>query len=155
MRVWRLSTKKRASTAFSGEGTRLVGSRWIHQGLPAVYTSESIALAVLESLVHMELSHPPPHVVIPADLPEEMAIEEVDPGQLPPDWYATPAPILLRDIGTDWLRSQRTAVLKVPSAIVIDESNYLLNPLHPEFARISIGEARDFAFDGRLWKVLD
>jgi RES domain-containing protein len=152
VRVWQLSPKKRASTAFSGEGTRLVGSRWTHQGLAGVYTSESIALAILESLAHMEVSHPPPHVIIPADLPGDMVIEEVDPGQLSSDWYVTPALPLLRDIGTDWLRSQRTAVLKVPSAIVNDESNYLLNPLHPEFARISIGEARNFTFDGRLWR---
>ncbi len=155
MRVWRISRKKRAETAFSGEGTRLVGSRWTYPGLPAVYTSASIALAVLESLVHMDPGHLAPHVVIPADLLGDIPIDEIDPVQLPVNWHRIPAPLLLRDLGMNWLNSKRTAVLKVPSAIVSDESNYILNPLHPDFARVSIGEPRDFAFDGRLWRTPD
>ncbi len=130
-----------------------MGSRWTHPGLPAVYTSESIALAVLESLVHMDPRHLAPHVVIPADLPEDIPSDKIDPAQLPANWHRTPAPASLRDLGTNWLNSKRTAVLKVPSAIVSDESNYILNPLHPDFAKVGIGEPRDFAFDGRLWKM--
>jgi RES domain-containing protein len=121
--------------------------------LPAVYTSGSIALAVLESLVHMDIAHAGPHVVIPATIPDGVAIETLDITRLPENWYATPAPAVLRDFGSDWLKTQRTAVLAVPSAIVNDEPNYLLNPAHPDFAHIIIGTARPFAFNGRLWSA--
>ena len=153
IQVWRLSRASRVTTAFTGEGTRLIGSRWTHLGLPAVYTSGSIALAVLESLVHMDIAHAGPHVVFPATIPDGVAIETLDIARLPANWYATPAPAVLRDFGSDWLKTQRTAVLAVPSAIVNDESNYILNPTHPDFAQIIIGMAQPFAFDGRLWSA--
>ena len=151
MQVWRLTRLSRAATAFTGEGTRLIGSRWTHPGLLAVYTSESIALAVLEALVHMDIAQTGPHVVIPADIPDDVAIETLDIAHLPENWHITPAPAVLRDFGSDWLKAQRTAVLVVPSAMVNDESNYILNPAHTDFAHIIIGTARSFAFDGRLW----
>ncbi len=151
MRVWRISTRRRAATAFSGEGTRLAGSRWTHPGLPTIYTSESIALAVLEVLVHVDSADIPAHVVISVDLPDEF-FEQVNPADLPDDWFATPAPPVLRDIGSDWLMAGRSVALRIPSAIVNDEYHTLLNPLHPDFARIRIGQPREFTFDGRLWK---
>jgi len=114
IQVWRLSRANRATTAFTGEGTRLIGSRWTHPGLPAVYTSGSIALAVLESLVHMDIAQAGPHVVIPATIPDGVAIETLDIAPLPENWYATPAPAVLRDFGSDWLKTQRTAVLGSP-----------------------------------------
>jgi RES domain-containing protein len=152
MRVWRLTSRRRAATAFSGEGTRIAGSRWTGRGLPAVYTSQSIALAVLEALVHADVQMLAPQVVIPADLPDDMPIEQVEVSGLPKTWFHAPAPIALQAIGAKWLESKRTAVLRVPSAIVNDECNYLLNPLHPDFGRIAVGNPRAFAFDGRLWR---
>jgi len=136
--------------AFSGEGTRLVGSRWTERGLPSVYTSQSIALAALETLVHMEIKHLPAYVVIPADIPMDSQIEVVDTYGLPRDWMQTPSPMLLRHIGMEWLRSLRSVALQVPSAVVPDEFNYILNPIHSDFGRIEIGKPRPFRFDHRL-----
>lgn len=102
MRIWRLTRAGRANTAFSGEGTRVAGSRWTQPGCPAVYTSESIALAVLESLIHMELRHAPPHVLIPADIPKDLAVASVTPTELPADWFQTPAPSALRAFGSSF-----------------------------------------------------
>jgi len=150
MRVWRLVRARRASSAFTGEGARIVAGRWNHKGHPAVYTSQSIALSVLEALVHLDPGQMPAHVVIPADIPEGIGIKSVDPHMLPSGWNNTPAPVVLRDIGTDWLEAGQSAVLSVPSAIVADESNYLLNPLHGDFTEIRIGKASTFELDGRL-----
>lgn len=150
MRVWRLALAAYAAMGFSGEGTRLVGSRWTARGMPAIYTSQSIALAALETLVHMEVKHLPSYVVIPADIPDKLLIEVVDVAGLPRGWKQTPAPMSLQGIGTQWLRSQRSVALQVPSAIVPDEFNYLLNPVHPEFGRIKIRKPRPFRFDSRL-----
>ena len=136
--------------AFAGEGTRLVGSRWTERGLPSVYTSQSIALAALETLVHMEIKHLPAYVVIPADIPYDSQIEVVDTSGLPRDWMQTPSPMLLRHIGTEWLRSLRCVALQVPSAVVPEEFNYILNPIHSDFGRIEIGKPRPFQFDHRL-----
>lgn len=135
---------------FSGEGTRLVGGRWTARGMPSVYTSQSVALAALETLVHMEVKHLPPYVAIPADIPGELHIETVDVSSLPRGWKQIPSPTSLQRIGTEWLRSQRSVALQVPSAIVPDEFNYVLNPIHPDFRRIEIGKPRPFRFDNRL-----
>ncbi len=152
MRVWRLTSRRRAATAFSGEGTRIAGSRWMERGLPAVYTSQSIALAALETLVHADVEMLAPQLVIPADLPEDLPIEQVEVSGLPKTWFHTPAPTALQAIGARWIESKRTSVLQVPSAIVNDECNYILNPFHPDFGRIAVGDPRPFAFDGRLWR---
>jgi RES domain-containing protein len=136
--------------AFSGEGTRLVGSRWTERGAPSVYTSQSIALAALETLVHLEIKHLPAYVVIPVDIPKDLKIEVVDSSALPRNWTQTPSPMSLQRIGTEWLRSQKSVVLQVPSAVVPDEFNYILNPIHPDFGNIEIGKLRPFRFDRRL-----
>jgi len=110
----------------------------------------AIHCAQCEALVHLDPGQMPAHVVIPADIPDGIGIKSVDPHMLPSGWNNTPAPVVLRDIGTDWLEAGQSAVLSVPSAIVADESNYLLNPLHGDFSKIRIGKARAFVLDGRL-----
>ena len=89
---------------------------------------------------------------IRAELPSDLPIEAVNEKQLPQDWYTTPAPKSLALIGDDWFASRRTTVLKVPSAIIRVEFNYLLNPLHADFSRINIQAAEPFVLDRRLWK---
>ena len=71
---------------------------------------------------------------------------------LPADWRTYPAPEKLRDLGTGWVRSGRTAVLLVPSSVIPHEMNVLLNPAHPDFAKIHIREAEPFSYDPRMWK---
>ncbi|HEY1252435.1 MAG TPA: RES family NAD+ phosphorylase [Thermoanaerobaculia bacterium] len=148
-RVWRLC--KRAHAAFDGEGARLVGGRWNPRGTRMIYTSGSLSLAALEILVHCEPTLLPADLVaIAADIPASLAIEPVDESLLPADWTRMPAPDALAELGKAWLAAARSPVLSVPSAIVPRERNYLLNPAHPDFARIRRGSPEGFSLDPRL-----
>jgi RES domain-containing protein len=151
LRVWRLC--KRAHSAFDGEGSRLAGGRWNRRGTRMIYTSGSLSLAALEILVHCEPSLLPADLVaIPADIPVSLGIEPVDEARLPSDWSRMPPPGALADLGSGWLDAARSPVLSVPSAVVPRERNYLLNPAHPDFARIKRGAIEPFSLDPRLRK---
>ena len=147
--VWRLVTARFAQTAFSGEGAKRYGGPWNRKGVPMVYTSGSRSLAMLEMLVQDNplRAH---YVVIPATIPTRLAIERLSPDDLPPDWRDPAGCEQLRAIGTAWARERRSAVLAVPSAVIPAESNYLLNPLHPSFARIGVGVPEELVTDLRL-----
>jgi RES domain-containing protein len=152
MQVWRISKAKYVATAYNGEGARLESGRWHQAGHRVVYTSSSAALAALEILVHTasDLLPRTSYVAIPANLPEDLAVLRLTVADLPAGWQTTPAPPTLRALGMQWLQAGQTAVLGVPSVIVPFEWNYLLNPLHPDFARIQIGSAQAYRFDPRL-----
>jgi RES domain-containing protein len=147
--VWRITTARRARSAFSGEGARLYGGRWNPKGVPIVYTAESRALAMLEMLVQDEPLHAR-YAVIPATLPDGLAIERLDRTKLPPDWRLPQRVADLQAMGAEWAASRRAAVLAVPSAVLPEELNYLLNILHPDFRRIRVGKPRALATDVRL-----
>lgn len=149
-RCWRLCAARFAATAFSGEGARLAGGRWNSPGVAVVYVAESRALALLEQLVHFDPDFiPPAFVVLPVDIPGDVAIEAIDPARLAVDL----PPDACRRLGDDWARELRTAVLPVPSAVVPAEWNYVLNPAHPEFGRLIIRERAPFAVDRRLRRL--
>jgi RES domain-containing protein len=147
--VWRLLTARFAQSAFSGEGARLYGGRWNRKGVPMVYTAGSQSLAMLEMLVQDEPLRAR-YVMVPATLPKNLKIERVTPDQLPADWRSLGVREQLQAIGTDWARRGPSAVLAVPSVVIPTETNYLLNPLHPSFARIETGESVEFVTDLRL-----
>ena len=153
MRIYRLSLPKFVDTAFSGQGALLVGGRWTPPGYRAIYTAGSIALAVLETLVHAPLPTTPSHFAITIDVPDSMRITAIEPDTLPDEWRGTPAPPSLQKIGESWLQSFETAILRVPSAIVPQEPNYILNPLHTAFSQLVIHEADPFKIDGRLFRL--
>jgi RES domain-containing protein len=118
-----------------------------------VYAAEGVALAALELFVHLDGDlMPDDFVVIPADLPASTTITRVRVSDLPDDWRRDPPPEVLVEMGTRWAVERRTAVLAVPSAIVPQESNCLLNPGHPAFKQIRIGKPEPFALDRRMWK---
>src|SRR5215207_117575 len=147
---WRIVKSRHAATAFDGEGARLYGGRWNSPGTPMVYTSSTISLAVLEVLVHLqETSLLSSYSLIAARF-DDAIVERLDRSMLPEGWRAYPAPSELRRIGDEWVRSQRSAVFEVPSVIVERESNCLLNPAHPDFSSVVIGEPEPFTFDERL-----
>lgn len=147
--VWRLVTARFADTAFSGEGARLYGGRWNRKGQPVVYTAGSQSLAVLEMLVQDEPLRAR-YVMIPATLPKGLKMERIQVPNLPADWRDPAQREALRERGGEWLGRRSSAVLAVPSAVIPAETNYLLNPLHPAFARIQIGTPEVFATDPRL-----
>ena len=150
MKIWRICKEKHKKTAFSGEGGLYASGRWTPKGTLAVYTSESLALATLEVFVHTE-SNAIPLISIHAFLAENITVEEIKIDDLPSIWQEESAYPSLQAIGEDWLRSKRTAVLKVPSVIIPFEYNYILNPKHPEL-KISTDTSFDFKFDRRMWK---
>lgn len=147
--VFRIVTRRRVADAFSGEGARLYGGRWNPKGLRVVYTAGSRALAMLEILAQDQPLHAR-YVIIPARIPPSLRIERVALSKLPANWNAPGRSDSLREMGAQWLRRGRAAVLCVPSAIVPSEFNYLLNPLHADFARIKPGPVEILKTDARL-----
>jgi RES domain-containing protein len=141
MQVWRIC--RRPFADLSGEGARLYGGRWNSPGRPLIYSAETAALAVLEVRVHLDLAWdilPDDYVLVAINL-LSIPIEEL-----------TGLPKKTVEVGDSWLASRRSALLKVPSAIVPESFNILINCMHPDAAAISIASIRPFVFDERLWQ---
>jgi len=151
--VWRITTARLAATAFSGEGARLYGGRWNPKGLALVYAAESRALALLEMMVQ-DAPLRARYVLIPAQLPDALSITSVGVADLPADWRRLDRRDALQRIGRDWLAQGRSALLAVPSAVLPAERNYLLNPRHPDFSLIIMGEPEARDTDLRLMRNL-
>ena len=150
MTGWRLVKASLAGQAFTGEGARLYGGRWSSPGVPVVYVSETLSLAALEVLVHLQSSGLlASYVAFRVDF-DRRGSRSVDPAHLPEDWRSWPSPPELRAIGDEWARRGRSLILEVPSAVVPREHNYLINPAHPGFAGLAIGPPQPFTFDSRL-----
>src|ERR1035437_3746124 len=147
--AWRMVKEKHAATAFSGEGAAKTGGRWDSRGVPVVYTSSTKSLVALENLAHLNPPVPFKYVVFRIQF-DDALIEKVPLSRLPADWQVEPPPPSTKAIGDAWVREMRSAVLALPSVIVPGELNYLLNPAHPAFKKISIGKPERFAFDPRL-----
>jgi RES domain-containing protein len=140
--AWRIC--RRPFADLSGEGARLYGGRWNSPGRPVVYAAESAALAVLEVRVHLDLDWsllPADYVLMAIDL-SSLAIESLEEAPDDPVAY-----------GDAWLESRRSAVLSVPSVLVRESRNLLVNVAHPEASRASIASIRSFSFDERLWRA--
>jgi RES domain-containing protein len=115
-----------------------------------IYTAQSKSLAILEVLVHIRKIGVLSSYSLRAARFDEDLVENLGPSRLPERWRDYPAPAELRAIGDAWIESRTSAVLEVPSAIVEDESNYLINPHHPGFASITLGPPEPFELDPRL-----
>lgn len=147
--AWRIVKKKHAATAFSGEGAARSGGRWNSRGVRMVYTSSTKSLAALENLVHL---NPPvlfEYVAFRIELDDSL-VGKVSFSNLPDDWRDEPPPPSTKKIGDQWIKEARSVALELPSVIISGESNYLLNPLHSDFKKISISKPEIFAFDPRL-----
>ena len=150
MLLYRIATSKHIKD-LSGEGARLHGGRWNHRGTAVIYTSETRSLATVELLVHVSLSFAPTDLKMPTiEVPDEPAPEEVEAATLAPNWRGFPAPPELAALGTSWARSGRSLLLRVPSAVVEREYNILINPAHPDMARVVLANVEDFRLDRRL-----
>jgi len=150
MKAWRITQKRRAKTAFSGEGARLYGGRWNSPGVPMVYVAQSQSLAVLEVLVHLDTpALLDEYVFLAADFNDSL-VTLLDRSLLPKNWKADPVPESVQVVGDRWVSSRSSAVLRVPSVLVPEESNFLLNPRHPDFVKIAVSRPHAFRFDVRL-----
>ena len=150
--AWRLVRPKHGNRldAFSGEGSRLFGGRWNAPGVRVVYVSSSLSLAALETLVHADRRRfERDYVSFKLTLPEALVLELRD-DDLPEDWQARAVSEGARRVGNAWLAAQASVAMSVPSVIVPEERNYLLNPAHPRFSELDIEEPLPFRFDARL-----
>jgi RES domain-containing protein len=149
-RSWRIVHRVHISDAFDGLGARRFPGRWNQPGVPLVYTSESLALATLEMLVHLEdWQMLEQYACIPVEF-DQCHVQELTSADLPGNWRESPVPPSTRKLGSEWVTKQSSPVLKVPSVVIPEEINYLLNPAHPAFAELLIGEPRPYNFDPRL-----
>lgn len=146
--VYRLVRAERADTVLSGEGARLYGGRWNPPGKPVIYASTSRALAVLEALVHLATEARSMRFLLYAlALPKRVRLDH---------HAGKRAPLALessQEIGRAWLETGTTLALVVPSVIVPQEANYVLNVSHPQFARLELSTPESFSFDERLWRT--
>jgi len=153
LKAWRLSKRRYAEAALTGEGARLLGGRWNPVGVPVVYASLSLSLAVLEVFVHMTAqAEPGDYVYVAVNLGiDEAEAERVDIERLPKDWRRVDHPAL-REFGAEWARAKRSLALLVPSVVVDGEWNAVINPLHPDAAGMLIEAPKAFEFDERLFE---
>jgi RES domain-containing protein len=151
--AWRIVKARHATNAFDGEGARLEGGRWNSPGSPMVYTAGSAALAALEMLVHLGRSATLPAYVLIACSFEETLVSRLDRSRLPARWRSYPAPPELQLLGDAWLKSNSSAVLEVPSAVIPTDPNYLLNPGHRDFTSVGVSLPEPFQFDLRLLRL--
>ncbi|MGH7973852.1 MAG: RES family NAD+ phosphorylase, partial [Limisphaerales bacterium] len=147
---WRIVPEDQAATAFDGEGARLYGGRWNPAGVAMVYASEHKSLAALEVRVHINTTRKLKRYKCFAFEFDDRLLKVFPVDSLPKDWQQEPPQRSLQSLGDAWVRAADTPVLAVPSVIIPNERNYLLNPKHPQFAKIRIAEPEDFAFDPRL-----
>ncbi len=152
MRFWRICRQPFAARAAAGEGARLYGGRWNSRGVSVVYASTSLALAALETFVHLEPNLQPHDLVfIAGDIPDDLSLERLELSQLPANWRKSKDESLRR-FGDDWVRSARSVALLVPSAVIAGEWNLLLNPAHPDFPRVQFASPQRFEFDARMFR---
>ena len=152
MEVYRIAMT-RYSHDLAGIGARLYGGRWNQKGTAMIYTSKSRALAALEFLVHLPLSLAPSGLkIVTLQIPDKAAIDEIPLSDLPASWRSHPAPPQLADLGSAWVKTNKTLLLHVPSVIIEKEFNILINPGHPDIKLVTIGKIEDFKFDDRLLK---
>jgi RES domain-containing protein len=147
MDLWRISSH----ASLDGLGGLLTSARWHSRGRRIVYLAATPAGALIEVLVHLELSParmPTPWRLMKVRVGDGTSSERITPEDLAPDWrdsLQTSAAV-----GDQWLEGKRSALLEVPSAIVPETSNWLLNPEHPDSGRVALIEHEAFRLDSRL-----
>ncbi|MFY9243469.1 MAG: RES family NAD+ phosphorylase [Polaribacter sp.] len=152
MKVFRLSKKKYA-TELNGKGAAKFNNRWNTKGTEIIYTAESRALAMAEVAVHLTIATlPKDFVMITIDISKNIIIKELDSKELDKNWNANPSNSETQKIGDLFIDAMKYCILKVPSAVVKGDFNYLINPHHKDFKKIKIIDIINFPFDDRLFQ---
>ena len=152
MIVFRLIQEK-YSPDWNGKGAELIGRRWNSKGIPMIYTGESRALCTAEVAVHMPLGSPPSeYVLLTISIPEDITITESDVHDLPAEWKKFPYIEITQHLGDEFILQNEYPVMKVPSAVIPGDYNFLLNPRHPDFDKIQLIKKEPFGFDERFFK---
>lgn len=154
MNLWRLSKTRYALSALSGEGNFVHGARWNPPGTRAIYFSETLSLACLETFVHLPTAaRHLEFVALEGETPISIQVSTIKLEDLPSDWRTEPAPKSTQEVGARWFREGTTAFLRVPSVIAPREHNVVGNPAHPDFRRLRLEQPTPFSFDPRMWKA--
>jgi len=155
MEVFRIADKRHSD--LSGKGGIFTTGRWHVKGFPVVYTAGSRSLAMLERYIHEDLIyHDSKLVMLTIHIDDDVPCENIQIHSLPDKWsdIDTEHHSDTQKIGTDWLSEQRTAILQVPSAIVPQEKNVLINPFLIPSTKISIVDITEFTYDQRYLQLL-
>ena len=148
MKVYRIS-KCNYIDDLSGTGAAMYGGRWHSKGIYVLYTAASPSLALLESVVHISNIQVNGYCMVCLDVPDN-SIKKITMAQLPDNWFINPAPDALQSVGNAFIKAAKFLALQLPSAIMPEESNYLLNPSHPLFKKIKVLYKRTVPVDERL-----
>lgn len=153
--AWRIATDTPDYTAddASGAGARATGGRWNRQGTPLIYAASSIALACLETLVHLGAGGLPLNrYLVRIDIPDELwaAAQQLTADTAPVGWDAIPAGKTSLDTGETWAAARTSALLLGPSIVIPEEHNVLVNPAHPDAVRLGYVKLRRWQYDARL-----
>lgn len=151
MEVYRISGKK-YSNNLSGLGAFLNGGRWNKKGQFALYTSLQISLSCLEVLVHLHPEIATPELDLVTIQVPDQSILEIDPTKLHKDWFRKNGIRKCREIGSSWINDNEHLTIKVPSSIIPQEFNYVINPQHELYREVRIIDITDFSLDDRLIK---
>ena len=140
------------SEDITGTGAKMFSSRWNSKGVSMLYVTEHISLAVLEMLVHNRLKEfSIPLSLLHISIPDIVETKELSIKKLKKDWIKDEA--YTQFMGDEFIKSQQSPVLKVPSAVITEEHNFLINPLHPDFKKIKITNTQIFETDKRLFSI--
>lgn len=153
MRVYRL-VRKKYPNPLSGEGAAQSGNRWNSKGTALIYCAASRALAMAEVAVHLSLGLlPKDYEMIELEIPRKVSIHTLELERLPQGWNSFPHLLQTQALGDEFVAAEKSCVLQVPSAVVPGDFNFLLNPLHREFAQVQVISRVDFPFDPRFFGV--
>ncbi len=148
MIIYRLATAQYAED-LSGTGSKLLGGRWNVPGLPVLYTAENISLAVLEIIVNAERRFiPPTYQLLKLSVPDNIGLTSILKDKLKQQWKDDFE--YTQWMGTEFIKQNKHLIMKVPSAVVDEEHNFLFNPLHSDFKKLKITSISGFQFDHRL-----
>lgn len=151
MIVYRLA-KTIYSHDLSSKGAQKAGGRWNSRGIAMVYTSESRALCTAEIAVHTPLGIlPDDYQLITIEIPDHIKIFKILLQKLAPEWKSIPHSGKTQELGDAFINEKKYAVMKAPSAVVQGDSNYLINPDHPDAKMIQIVKVEPFTFDQRMF----
>jgi RES domain-containing protein len=149
VRFWRIAQRRHALDKLCA-GTAQFGGRWNPIGTPALYCSTSIALCALEKFVHIGNGPLPPLALVAVDMPDDVTPYEPSLLALPAGWDMLPASATAQSFGGAWLSSGTGLAMKIPSAIVPEECNVVINPSHRDYSRVTLSILRPFIFDNRM-----
>ena len=154
MELYRI-TQESYSNDLSGNGSRIFGGRWNSEGQYALYTSASRSLALLETLAHIpaKLFGNKKYILVTVFLPDKTSLTFIDEKDLPNNWDALDIQHVTQKVGDNFLEEQKALLLRVPSVLMPEEFNYIINPLHPSMKQVKVIYQREIRFNDRLIKT--